>query len=181
VRQSGFLLAQFVEGTEPLAGFSTGGQPAMIIALYEPDIPQNTGTILRLGACLGIAVHIVGPAAFPTNEKAFRRAGLDYLDHVSVVNHVSFGTFEDWRKQEGRRIVLLSTKASNAHIDLAYRDSDVLLCGRESAGVPEEVHQAADERVRVPMRQDLRSLNVAVSLAMVLGEALRQTGGFPRG
>jgi tRNA (cytidine/uridine-2'-O-)-methyltransferase len=180
VRQSGFLLAQFVEGTEPLAGFSTGGQPAMIIALYEPDIPQNTGTILRLGACLGIAVHIVGPAAFPANEKAFRRAGLDYLDHVSVVNHVSFGTFEDWRKQEGRRIVLLSTKASNAHIDLAYRDSDVLLCGRESAGVPEEVHQAADERVRVPMRQDLRSLNVAVSLAMVLGEALRQTGGFPR-
>jgi tRNA (cytidine/uridine-2'-O-)-methyltransferase len=153
----------------------------MIIALYEPDIPQNTGTILRLGACLGVAVHIVGPAAFPANEKAFRRAGLDYLDHVSVVNHVSFGTFEDWRKQEGRRIVLLSTKASNAHIDLTYRESDVLLCGRESAGVPEEVHRAADERVRVPMRQDLRSLNVAVSLAMVLGEALRQTGGFPRG
>jgi tRNA (cytidine/uridine-2'-O-)-methyltransferase len=153
----------------------------MIIALYEPDIPQNTGTILRLGACLGVAVHIVGPAAFPANEKAFRRAGLDYLDHVSVVNHVSFGTFEDWRKQEGRRIVLLSTKASNAHVDLTYRESDVLLCGRESAGVPEEVHRAADARVRVPMRQDLRSLNVAVSLAMVLGEALRQTGGFPRG
>jgi len=153
----------------------------MIIALYEPDIPQNTGTILRLGACLGVAVHIVGPAAFPANEKAFRRAGLDYLDHVSVVNHVSFGTFEDWRKQEGRRVVLLSTKTSNAHIDLTYRESDVLLCGRESAGVPEEVHRAADARVRVPMRQDLRSLNVAVSLAMVLGEALRQTGGFPRG
>jgi tRNA (cytidine/uridine-2'-O-)-methyltransferase len=100
---------------------------------------------------------------------------------VSVVNHVSFDTFEDWRKQEGRRIVLLSTKASNTHIDLAYRESDVLLCGRESAGVPEDVHRAADERVRVPMRQDLRSLNVAVSLAMVLGEALRQTGGFPHG
>jgi tRNA (cytidine/uridine-2'-O-)-methyltransferase len=153
----------------------------MIIALYEPDIPQNTGTILRLGACLGVAVHIVGPAAFPATEKAFRRAGLDYLDQVSVVNHVSFDTFEDWRKQEGRRIVLLSTKASNTHIDLAYRESDVLLCGRESAGVPEDVHRAADERVRVPMRQDLRSLNVAVSLAMVLGEALRQTGGFPHG
>jgi tRNA (cytidine/uridine-2'-O-)-methyltransferase len=153
----------------------------MIIALYEPDIPQNTGTILRLGACLGVAVHIVGPAAFPATEKAFRRAGLDYLDHVSVMNHVSFATFEDWRKQEGRRVVLLSTKASNAHIDLTYRESDVLLCGRESAGVPEEVHRAADARVRIPMRQDLRSLNVAVSLAMVLGEALRQTGGFPRG
>jgi tRNA (cytidine/uridine-2'-O-)-methyltransferase len=153
----------------------------MIIALYEPDIPQNTGTILRLGACLGVAVHIVGPAAFPATEKAFRRAGLDYLDHVSVVNHVSFDTFEGWRKQEGRRIVLLSTKAESAHVDLAYRESDVLLCGRESAGVPEAVHRAADERVRVPMRRDLRSLNVAVSLAMVLGEALRQTGGFPRG
>src|ERR1700719_3413335 len=156
-------------------------RPAMIIALYEPDIPQNTGTILRLGACLGVAVHIVGPAAFPANEKAFRRAGLDYLDHVSVVNHVSFDTFEDWRKQEGRRIVLLSTKAVSTHIDLAYRESDVLLCGRESSGVPEDVHRAAGARVRVPMRQDLRSLNVAVSLAMVLGEALRQTGGFPRG
>jgi tRNA (cytidine/uridine-2'-O-)-methyltransferase len=153
----------------------------MIIALYEPDIPQNTGTILRLGACLGIAVHIVGPAAFPATEKAFRRAGLDYLDHVDVVNHISFDTFEDWRKQEGRRIVLLSTKAVSTHIDLAYRESDVLLCGRESSGVPEGVHRAADARVRVPMRQDLRSLNVAVSIAMVLGEALRQTGGFPRG
>ena len=128
----------------------------MIIALYEPDIPQNTGTILRLGACLGVAVHIVGPAAFPANEKAFRRAGLDYLDHVSVVNHVSFGTFEDWRKQEGRRIVLLSTKASSAHIDLAYRDSDVLFCGRESAGVPEEVHRAADERVKDCRARPLR-------------------------
>jgi tRNA (cytidine/uridine-2'-O-)-methyltransferase len=153
----------------------------MIIALYEPDIPQNTGTILRLGACLGIAVHIVGPAAFPATEKAFRRAGLDYLDHVRVVNHVSFDTFEDWRKQEGRRVVLLSTQAASAHVDFAYRASDVLLCGRESSGVPENVHRAADARVRVPMRQDLRSLNVAVSLAMVLGEALRQTEGFPRG
>ena len=153
----------------------------MIIALFEPDIPQNTGTILRLGACLRIAVHIVGPAAFPATEKAFRRAGLDYLDHVSVVNHVSFDTFEAWRKQEGRRVVLLSTKASSAYVDMAYRDSDVLLCGCESSGVPEGVHRAADARVRVPMRQDLRSLNVAVSLAMVLGEALRQTGGFPRG
>ena len=151
----------------------------MIIALYEPDIPQNTGTILRLGACLGVAVHIVGPAAFPATEKAFRRAGLDYLDHVQVVNHVSFDTFENWRRQEGRRVVLLSTKASLAHIDLAFRENDVLLCGRESSGVPEEVHRAADASVRIPMRTGLRSLNVAVSAAIVLGEALRQTGGFP--
>jgi len=153
----------------------------MIIALYEPDIPQNTGTILRLGACLGVAVHIVGPAAFPATEKAFRRAGLDYLDHVRVVSHVSFETFEAWRKREERRIVLLSTKASTAHINFTYRESDVLLCGRESAGVPEGVRRATDACVRVPMRPDLRSLNVAVSLAMVLGEALRQTEGFPRG
>ena len=151
----------------------------MIIALYEPDIPQNAGTILRLGACLGIAVHIVGPAAFPATEKAFRRAGLDYLDHVQVVNHVSFDTFENWRRQESRRVVLLSTKASVTHIDLAFRENDVLLCGRESSGVPEEVHRAADASVRIPMRTGLRSLNVAVSAAIVLGEALRQTGGFP--
>ena len=151
----------------------------MIIALYEPDIPQNTGTILRLAACLGVAVHIVGPAGFAASDKAFRRAGLDYLDHVSIVNHVSFDTFEGWRRREGRRSVLLSTKASLAHIDFAFRDSDVLLCGRESAGVPEAVHQASDAGVRIPMQKGLRSLNVAVSLAIVLGEALRQTGGFP--
>jgi tRNA (cytidine/uridine-2'-O-)-methyltransferase len=152
----------------------------MIIALYEPDIPQNTGTILRLGACLGMAVHIVGPAGFPATDKAFRRAGLDYLDHVRVVNHVSFDAFENWRKQQERRVVLLSTKASLAHIEFAFRESDVLLCGRESSGVPAAVHRAADASVHIPMRKDLRSLNVAVSLAIVLGEALRQTGGFPR-
>ena len=152
----------------------------MIIALFEPDIPQNTGTILRLGACLGLAVHFVGPAAFPTSEKSFRRAGLDYLDRVSVVNHVSFETFDAWRRQEERRTVLLTTKAEQAHIDFSYRENDVLLCGRESSGVPEAVHRAVDARIRVPMRHDLRSLNVAVSLAMVVGEALRQTEGFPR-
>jgi len=151
----------------------------MIIALYEPDIPQNTGTILRLGACLGVAVHIVGPAGFAATERAFRRAGLDYLDHVSVVNHVSFESFEAWRRQQGRRSVLLSTKAPLAYLDFAFRESDVLLCGRESAGVPDTVHRASDARVRIPMREGLRSLNVAMSLAIVLGEALRQTGGFP--
>jgi tRNA (cytidine/uridine-2'-O-)-methyltransferase len=151
----------------------------MIIALYEPDIPQNTGTILRLGACLGLAVHIIGPAGFPATDKAFRRAGLDYLDQVRIVNHVSFEAFETWRRQEDRRAVLLSTKAPTTHIDFSFRESDVLLCGRESSGVPEDVHRTAAARVRVPMRPDLRSLNVAVSLAIVLGEALRQTGGYP--
>jgi tRNA (cytidine/uridine-2'-O-)-methyltransferase len=151
----------------------------MIIALYQPDIPQNTGTIMRLAACLGIEVHIVGPAAFPANERAFRRAGLDYLDHVKIVDHVSFASFHDWLRGEDRRLILLSTKAEKSHLDFPFRARDVLLCGRESAGVPEEVHNAADARVRIPMRRDLRSLNVAVSAAIVLGEALRQTGGFP--
>jgi tRNA (cytidine/uridine-2'-O-)-methyltransferase len=151
----------------------------MIIALYQPDIPQNTGTIMRLGACLGIEVHIVGPAAFPANERAFRRAGLDYLDHVKIVDHISFASFHNWLRGEDRRLILLSTKAEKSHLDFSFREGDVLLCGRESAGVPEEVHNAADARVRIPMRRDLRSLNVAVSAAIVLGEALRQTGGFP--
>jgi tRNA (cytidine/uridine-2'-O-)-methyltransferase len=151
----------------------------MIVALYEPDIPQNTGTIMRLAACLGVSVHIVGPAAFAANERAFRRAGLDYLDHVSIKDHISFDRFQAWRRAENRRLVLLTTKADTTHLDFAYNETDILLCGRESAGVPDQVHAAADARIRVPMRRDLRSLNVAVSLAIVLGEALRQTGGFP--
>jgi tRNA (cytidine/uridine-2'-O-)-methyltransferase len=153
----------------------------MIIALYEPDIPQNTGTILRLGACLGIAVHVVGPAGFPATDRAFRRAGLDYLDHVDIVSHISFETFDEWRKREERRLVLLTTKAAESYAAFSFRESDVLLCGRETSGVPERVHALADARLRIPMRSDLRSLNVAVSLAMVLGEGLRQTNGFPDG
>lgn len=152
----------------------------MWIALYEPDIPQNTGTILRLGACLGVSVHIVGPAAFDSSERNFRRAGLDYLDWVEITNHVSFATFDAWRRQEGKRLVLLSTKGDTAHVDFGFQTGDLLLCGRESAGVPDAVHAAADARLRVPMQAGLRSLNVAVALAIVLGEALRQTGGFPR-
>jgi tRNA (cytidine/uridine-2'-O-)-methyltransferase len=151
----------------------------LAIALYEPDIPQNAGTILRLGACLAIPVHIVGPASFAATERGFRRAGLDYLDHVTLVNHATFASFNEWRKREERRVVLLTTKADLAYTAFDFRPNDVLLCGRESSGVPATVHSAADARVRVPMRRHLRSLNVAVSLAMVVGEALRQTGGFP--
>ncbi len=151
----------------------------MEIALYEPDIPQNTGTIVRLGACLGTAVHIIGPAGFPANERAFRRAGLDYIDHARLFDHVSFAAFEEWRKRENRRLILLTTKSETLHTDFAYSSGDILLCGRESSGVPDNVHAAVDGRVRVPIRPQLRSLNVAVAIAMVLGEALRQTGGFP--
>ena len=148
----------------------------MVIALFEPDIPQNAGTILRLGACLGVPVHFIGPAAFNASERGFRRAGLDYIDHATLVSHVSFATFEEWRRAEGRRIVLLSTKAETGYLDFAFLPGDVLLAGRESSGVPEAVHQAADASVRVPMRPGLRSLNVAVAVAMVLGEGLRQEG-----
>ncbi len=150
----------------------------MHLALYEPDIPQNTGTILRLCACLGISAHIVEPAGFPVTDRAFRRAGMDYLDAVDLTRHASFAAFEGWRRDGGRRLVLLTTAATQSYVDFAYRDSDVLLFGRESAGVPEAVHAAADARLRIALRPGLRSLNVAMAAAMVAGEALRQVGAL---
>jgi tRNA (cytidine/uridine-2'-O-)-methyltransferase len=152
----------------------------MRIALYEPDIPQNTGTILRLCACLGIEAHIVEPAGFPVTDRAFRRAGMDYLDRVEIVRHPSFAAFEDWRRRENLQLVLLTTAAERSYLDHAYREEDILLFGRESAGVPESVHRAADVRLRIPVRPGLRSLNIAMAAAMVAGEALRQTGGFSK-
>lgn len=151
----------------------------MRLCLYQPDIPQNAGTILRLAACLGVAVDIVEPAGFPVSDRAFRRAGLDYLDQVEIVRHASFAAFEAKRIAAGRRLVLLTTKATGSHLEAEFRPDDVLMVGRESAGVSPEAHDAADLRVRIPMRAGLRSLNVAVSAAIVLGEALRQTAGFP--
>lgn len=150
----------------------------MRIALYQPDIPQNAGTILRLGACLGIAVDVIEPAGFAASASAFRRAGLDYLPQASLTRHRSFEAFQAWRAGLGSRLILLSTKASTPYIDFSFRTDDILLFGRESAGVPDHVHDAADARVLIPMRPGLRSLNVAVSAAIVAGEALRQTGGF---
>jgi tRNA (cytidine/uridine-2'-O-)-methyltransferase len=152
----------------------------MRIALYEPDIPQNTGTILRLCACLGIEAHIVEPAGFPVTDRAFRRAGMDYLDRVAIVRHASFAAFEEWRRLERLRLVLLTTAAECSYLDHSYGAQDVLMLGRESAGVPEAVHRAADVRLRIPIQQGLRSLNIAMAAAMVAGEALRQTGGFGR-
>lgn len=149
----------------------------MQIALFEPDIPQNTGTILRLCACLSIRAHIVEPAGFPVTDRAFRRAGMDYLDAVDITRHASFAAFEAWRREAGVRLVLLTTAAAASYLDFEYRDGDVLLLGRESAGVPDAVHAAADARLRIPMRAGLRSLNVAIAAAMVAGEALRQVRG----
>ena len=153
----------------------------MEIALYEPDIPQNTGTIMRLGACLGVAVHIIEPAGFPVSDRAFKRAGLDYLDRVKIERHVSFVAFDTWRKDNGRRLVLLTTRGRHPYPSFDFKAGDLLLCGRESAGVPDTVHAAVDDSVRIPMREGLRSLNIAVALAMVLGEALRQTGRLTDG
>jgi tRNA (cytidine/uridine-2'-O-)-methyltransferase len=152
----------------------------MRIALYEPDIPQNTGTILRLCACLGIEAHIIEPAGFPVTDRAFRRAGMDYLDQVALTRHGSFEAFEQWRAREQLSLVLLTTGAEQSYLDHAFRADQVLLFGRESAGVPESVHKAADRRLRIPMQLGMRSLNVAMAAAIVASEALRQTDGFPR-
>jgi tRNA (cytidine/uridine-2'-O-)-methyltransferase len=148
----------------------------MEIVLYEPDIPQNTGTILRMAACLGVSVHIIEPAGFPVSDRAFRRAGLDYLDAVKIERHISFAAFDAWRTAQARRLVLLTTKAKQSYPSFAFRDGDLLLVGRESSGVPDNVHARADASLRIPMHEGLRSLNIAVALSMVLGEGLRQTG-----
>jgi tRNA (cytidine/uridine-2'-O-)-methyltransferase len=149
----------------------------MRIALYQPDIPQNTGTVLRLCACLGIEAHIIAPAGFPTSDRAFRRAGMDYLDAVTIVRHESWAAFDAWRRGGGHRLLLFTTGGAMSYLDYRFAASDVLLFGRESAGVPAEVHQSADARLIIPMRPGLRSLNVAVAAAMAAGEALRQTDG----
>ncbi len=148
----------------------------MRLALYQPDIAQNTGTLLRLGACLGVPVDIIAPAGFDLSDRALRRAGLDYLAHVEMARHASFAAFEAVRRERRSRLVLLTTRAELAYTTFAFRAGDTLLLGRESGGVAEAVHQVADARLRIPMRAGLRSLNVAVAAAMVLGEALRQTG-----
>ena len=148
----------------------------MQIALYQPDIPQNTGTILRLCACTGVSAHIIEPAGFPISDRHFRRAGMDYLDQVDWQHHDSWTRFEEWRRQEGHRVLLLTTKGDTPYLDFRYQPSDILLLGRESAGVPESVAGAADARLVIPVRPGLRSLNVAIAAAMALGEALRQTG-----
>lgn len=150
----------------------------MRVALYQPDIPQNTGTILRMAACLNVTVEVIGPAGFDMSDRALRRAGLDYLDQVQIERHVSFAAFDNSRRERSARLLLLTTTGALPYTDFRYADDDILLAGRESAGVPPEVHDAADARLKVPMSTGLRSLNVAVALAMVLGEALRQTGQF---
>ncbi len=144
------------------------------VALYQPDIPGNTGTILRMAACLGFAVDLIEPAGFDVSDRALKRAGMDYLEQAALTRHADWSRFDDLRRCEGRRLVLLTTGAATAYTDYRYRDNDTLLFGRESAGVPASVHDAADERLLIPMVPGARSLNLAVTVAMAAGEALRQ-------
>jgi tRNA (cytidine/uridine-2'-O-)-methyltransferase len=147
------------------------------IALYQPDIPPNVATIMRMAACLGLQVRIIEPAGFTWSDSSLKRAGMDYLDHALVIRDASWTAFR--QATRNRRLILASTKAVTPYTSFAFRAGDILLMGRESAGVPPEVHDAADARILIPMRQGLRSLNVALACAMIIGEALRQTGGFP--
>jgi tRNA (cytidine/uridine-2'-O-)-methyltransferase len=148
----------------------------LTLALYQPDIPQNAGTMLRACACLGVGAAIIEPAGFPISDRHFRRSGMDYLDHVAIERHMNFASFQDWRRANGRRLVLLTTTGAVDYTDFVFQPGDVLMVGRESAGVPADVHEAADARIVIPIRKDLRSLNVAVAAAMAMGEALRQLG-----
>jgi len=147
----------------------------MRIALFQPDIPQNAGTILRLCACLNVEAHIIEPAGFPVSDRHFRRAGMDYLDQVTIQRHDSWTKFEQWRHEKGFRLILFSTKGARPYLHHRYTAADILLFGRESAGVPDDVVAAADARLVIPIEPGLRSLNVAMAVAMALGEALRQT------
>ena len=147
---------------------------AIRIALYQPDIAGNAGTILRMAACLGLAVDIIEPAGFDMSDRALKRAGMDYLEIAALKRHVDFAAFEEWRRAEGRRLILFSTRAALPYTDFAFRDGDVMLFGRESAGAPDHVHAAADERLLIPMPGGGRSLNVALAASMAAGEAARQ-------
>ena len=150
----------------------------MRIAIYQPDIPGNAGALMRMAACLGVPVDIIGPCGFVLSDKQMRRAGMDYLEQAEMTEHASWQAFRAARPQSGR-LVGLSTKAETDYLQFTFHRDDILLVGRESAGLPDEVHAACDARIRVPMAAGMRSLNVATALAMVLGEALRQTDGFP--
>jgi tRNA (cytidine/uridine-2'-O-)-methyltransferase len=152
----------------------------MRLALFEPDIPQNAGTMMRMAACLGVAVDLIEPCGFLVDDRRLRRAGMDYLVRAALHRHPSWQAYRATRENGGLgRLVLLTTRAEIAYTGFRFRSDDILMVGRESRGVPDPVHAAADARIRVPMVAGNRSLNVAVAAAMVLGEALRQTGGLP--
>ncbi|WP_286828190.1 MULTISPECIES: tRNA (cytidine(34)-2'-O)-methyltransferase [Kordiimonas] len=151
----------------------------MDIAIFQPDQPQNTGTMLRLAACMDVPAHVIEPCGFPFSAKAFRRSAMDYADLVQLHHHGDWQAFEAWRTGQRKRLVLLTTKADCAYTEFAFEPDDILMVGSESSGAPDFVHDKADARITIPMQQAARSINVAVSLAMVIGEALRQTNTWP--
>ena len=144
------------------------------LVLFQPDIPGNTGTLLRLAACIGVQAHIIEPAGFRLDEKAFRRAGMDYVEQAAMQKHLNWAEFEEWRKKENRRLILLTTKASQGYTEFKYKKDDLIMLGRESSGAPNYVHEACDKRLTIHMAGEARSLNMALTGAMVLGEAIRQ-------
>ena len=150
------------------------------LALYQPDIPQNTGTILRMGACLDLHIHIIEPCGFALNDRTLRRAGMDYLERSSFTKHLSWTHFHDWRIEQKRRLILATTKADQSFFNFSYQPDDIIMFGRESVGVPDTVHNSADERLTIPMKEGERSLNLAISTAMVATEAMRQLKAFPK-
>ncbi|MFM8750507.1 tRNA (cytidine(34)-2'-O)-methyltransferase [Rhabdaerophilum sp.] len=154
-------------------------QAPLRLALYEPDIPQNAGTLMRLCACLGLPMDLIEPAGFDASDRNLRRAGLDYLHALRPERHLSFGHFEEWRRARAHRLVLATTRADVAHHHFRFSPGDILLLGRESAGVPDHVHEAADARLAIPLRPGLRSLNVAVAGGILVAEAMRQLDLFP--
>lgn len=144
----------------------------MKVAMYEPDIAGNVGTIIRMCACLGLDLDIIEPCGFPFNREKIKKSGLDYIDKVKITRYASFDEFKEINK--GYRIILLTTKASVEYTTFQFQENDILMVGRESAGVPDTVHNSVDGRVIIKMQENTRCLNVAISLAMVVGEALRQ-------
>ena len=146
----------------------------MRIALYQPDIPQNTGNIFRLAACLGVSVDVIEPAGFLFDDKRLQRSLMDYINHLNYKKHVDWKSFYQWYKSNKYRLILLTTKAKKKYYECIYANNDILLFGQESAGVPNSIHQLADERLLIPMQKGLRSLNVSSAVSMIAGEALRQ-------
>lgn len=159
------------------SSFYPNNHSTIRIALFQPDIPQNMGTILRMAACFNLPVDIIEPCGFVFNDQRLKRSGMDYLDKVDLKRHADWSHFID-QKPTNNRLVLLTTRANHYFHDFKFQSSDILLFGRESAGVPEDVHQVVDERIIIPMHPDCRSLNVAISCALVVGEALRQLNGW---
>jgi tRNA (cytidine/uridine-2'-O-)-methyltransferase len=167
-----------VENTSQSVAEPLARPRSLRIALYEPDIPQNAGTLMRLAACLDLDLDLIEPAGFDASDRNLKRAGLDYLSHLRLTRHLSFAHFETWRKQGGHRLVLATTKGAEAHHRFRFEPGDIIMLGRESAGAPDFVHEAADARVLIPIRPGLRSLNVAVAGAILAGEAMRQLDLF---